>query len=260
VAQLKLLFEGRGGLGETLSKYLSANTGQLSLESKQLLKEKWGALQRVFVSDEGQSIFLQALARVRRKDCAGALAPLDQALGWEKGNIQILWEKARCENVLGSHELYYETIKSVFAADPFSLDALEAVMEAHIYFGQFEKVLTTTLLWKEEGLRSPKARTAFALALLETGNLSGARAWAQPLLDRDRSESLPPIVYFLMGKILVSQAGMTVEATGYLERFLSSVEITRRTETGVWDPYRTTSRAEEAKKLLTELKTRAGGR
>ena len=252
VAELTLLFEGRGPEKDFLLKFYSTTQAQLGVVARETLENRFGALQGMFLTDEGQSDYLQALSHARYNDCSGAAAFLAQAAQLEPGNIKVLREKAACERKLGSYNTLYETLDLAVDTYPFDSRVVDNFVETDSYFGQYAKVLG--FLQKYPEMRSSmRASTAYAVALAETGDVSAVRS-LQAFIAQEKSAGVHPVVLFELGKLLASRPDSAGEATLYLERFGLAAAHPENTTIESWDPYRCAEKKDEAARLLATLK------
>lgn len=253
VAELKLMFEGRAATRETITHYLDLKGDALATEARRALREKLGQLQSTFVSDEGQALFLQALPKVRAKDCQGALPLLAQAAVLEKGSPKVLREKARCEKALGATDRLRDSLSQAAESDPYDSDILESLAETLDYAGAYDK--SAALFDKEPDLaRTVRQRTAYGVALAELGAAGKAIPILRGLLEQKETR-VHPIVYATLGRLLAARGGSQAEATHYLERFVTAASRPENATFDGWDPYHTSEKLEPSQKLLASLKS-----
>src|SRR5262249_28815452 len=125
VAELKMLFEGRPAGRDLILKFLLTESSGLTGDARKSVRDRLNELQRVFLTDRGQSLYLQAVARTRKKDCQSAFGFLNQAAALENGNIRILKEKFRCEKSLGLSDRFYETTHLALDNDPYDTEVVD---------------------------------------------------------------------------------------------------------------------------------------
>jgi tetratricopeptide (TPR) repeat protein len=258
VAELKLLFGGRLASRDVLLGFLNSHGSSLPAESRLALRLKLGSLQSTFVTDEGQSLFLRALPKAQRQECAAALPLLTQAVGLEGGNLKVLHEKARCEKKLGLYPRLYETLKLAFDSDPFDVETRESLLETEIYFAEMANVVTSARR-DPEAVLNARERTALAVALFETGAEAEALPLLQALVESEKTTSGSPILLYTLGRLFSGRSGGSGEAVSYLERFLSLAARPENTLIDGWDPYRCAEKLEPAHKLLASLKVKPVG-
>lgn len=255
LAELKLMFEGRPAARDLLLQFLAGPGRGAAIEWRPAVKEKLARLASTFLTNDGQSLYAQAVVKARRSDCAGAGPLLGQAAALEKGNLRVLREKAACEKALQNWAPWYETLKLAVQENPFNAEVVEHLAEGHLYYKDPAKAVD--LLGADSELtKSPRALTTYSIALLDTGEKPEALAHLQQLIERDKSAVIHPIVSFGLGKILAGRPATSVEAASYLERFLAVAQGTACEREG-WDPYRCAERREEAQKLLEGLRRAA---
>jgi hypothetical protein len=253
LAELKLMLEGRASSRELLLQFLNQNATHLSPESERDLRDKLRVLGSTFVSDEGQSLYLQALARIRHQECTSALPLLDRAVYLEAGNLNVLVEKARCEKTMGQIEHFYDTAKAAYESDPFDKETLDPLLDGHLYFKQFSNILGIFRRTPELFVTNQQ-KTAVAVSFGELGSAQQSLDLLHRLMDVPRASNLHPILFYEAGKILSSRADSTSEAESYLERFISLAQAPQNYLFDGWDPYRCTELVPEAKKMLVALK------
>ncbi len=247
VAELKLLSEGREASRNWLRDFLTREGHSMSPESLQVVGARLTDLQETFLTDEGQTLFYQALARIRREDCEGAIPGLIQAINLEKGNIRLTKEKARCEKMLGQFQNYYESLNAIYVAVPLQTQVQEDLAEAHLNFHHPELAVAMFDSRLGESLKTPRARLIFGLALLEQGKTASAHLILEPLVH---GREVRPILYYGMGKILSQKTNTRAVAVHYLEQFVASA----KPSTNAWDPYHVEERLADAKALLLSLR------
>jgi tetratricopeptide (TPR) repeat protein len=259
VAELKLLLEGRVQSRDTIVEFLKQHS-QLRAEEKEAIRSRFERIQSFFLTDEGQTAFLQAKTRVERKDYQGALAALERSMALERGNVKVLKVKANCERSLGLWESFSQTAKQAFENDPFDPDVVGDMTDAFTYRSQYPKVIEL-FQSNPELLSSVRNRTAYAVAMAESGSVSTAVPLLQTLVEKGKSNAIAPILWFELGSVLAKRRDTTAEATNYLEQFIRSVPtslvgISSSGPSGEasWDPYRTGERRSEAERLLASLR------
>lgn len=251
VCELKVMFEGRAACRDLGRTFLKQTAVPLNAEARRSVRDKLDQLQKTFLTDRGQSLYFQAIAKTRKKDCPAALPLLTQSLAFEKGNVRILKEKLRCEKSLGLTDKFYETTKLAYEGDPFDSEINDDLMELHAYQLDFAKVLEMRDA-DPDANRTPRFRLAAGIALFETGNASEALGELRAFNEQERQ--VHPIVWLTIGKILAQRPEAGAEAIPYLERFLSSAGRVEKTLIEGWDPYRSAEKTDEAKRLLASLK------
>lgn len=241
VAQLQLFFEGRQAARDGLARYLASHGEALPRESRRLLLERWRVIQTSFLTEEGQSLYLQAREKETQGDCPAAVALVSRALVLEKGNTDLLKFRARCEFKTENFAAHYETLKQANGEYPFDLVLQEELAEAHLRFQQPQRVVE---MW--DGATEPfstRKRLALAFSLLDTGADARATALA-PKVGEPRATESPWA--FLLGALAVRR-GNTTEAASVWEGFLKGLE---GESVAASDPYRLKDRAEEARAWL----------
>lgn len=250
VAELRFWLEGREGLRQFLWSYferpLLPGTG-----SGARLERKGAELQSRFLTEEGQSRYHQALVRKASGDLSSALTLLGQSEALEGANLRVLTAKADCQRGLKTWPALRETLVASFQANPLDSRALEAAMEAHVYFRDYGQVLA---LYKRvpRRFRSTRSRLALGVALLESGGDSAAIGVLKPLSPA--AASLSPVLPFALGKALALRSAHAAESIQLLEQFLAGGDDSSNTPSGGWDPYRCAELRDEAKRLVAELK------
>lgn len=258
LSELRLMFEGHAAVAKSMLEYLSAHQATISRENRRQVREKLSALQSVFLTDDGQALFLQGLARSHGGDCLAALPFFSQAEKVEKGNVKVLREEAACETNTGAFDRNYTSLKHAYELQPFDSDVVDALSESYLYYSENQKVLELFPA-ESEAPHTLRQRTAQAVALYR----SGATAPALLLLESLAAEksAVSPIVFFELGKALAEAPavdGRRAQAIAHLKYFLSRVPDAPVVAPLVpaWDPYRLSEQAAEARTLLASLQTR----
>jgi len=251
IAELKLLLESRSLLKEHLSQFLGKRSQPINKEEWFLLRDRMNQLRFIFKTDNGQSLFLQAMPKIQRSDCTPAVALLNQALTIENDHTLILWERAKCELKLLQLERAYETLKRLQDRDPLFPDVYDDLAEAHLYFGNHREVSPLLNgIWNSGAPQTVRQRIALAIALVQMKRPNDAFTIFRSLLESSKHRRIHPVVYYWMGKIRASHRPSQGEALTLLKLFLSAIEQGPSGE--VWDPYRLSELQVDAKKLLTQ--------
>lgn len=250
LSELRLMFDGRPTVTKGILDYLTLHASALSRESRHLLRDKLADLQSAFLTDDGQSLFLQGLARARRGDCPTALSFFSQSDALEKGNLRVLREKAACERKTGAHDRNYATLKAAYELQPFDTEVLDGLSEAFSFYGENQKVLAL-FSSDSEAPRTRRQKLAQAIALLRSGVTAPALLQLQTLSEE--KGATPAIVSFELGKANAARADRKGQALENLKAFLSQMKVADPAE---WDPYHARERVAEAETLLAGLKAR----
>jgi len=248
VTELKLIVEGREAARSWLKEFISREAKSMSVDSRRLVEQRLAEIQDRFLTDDGQSFYHQAKLRIRRKDCEGALPLLAQSQAVENGNLALVREKARCERTLRKFEPYFESLVSLYEANPLSRETQEDLAEASLYFRQPDRAIRVFETRLGGTPSSPYARLLYGIALLEKGKTSSAQLLLEPLVAKSKRHSLSPVVYFGVGKIHALKGGKA-SAVEYLEKFLTSATPSENE----WDPFHLEERQGEARRLLATL-------
>lgn len=248
VAELKLLLEGRLASRDILLKFLGQRAGTLTNEAEQLIQSKHTLLQSLFLTDEGQSLYLRAMTKIQRKDFAGAAPLLTHALSLENNNLRILKEKAKCEKYSKAYDRFHETIQSAFESDPYDMEIIDNLVETYVYYKEYPKIVS---LFRKtpNNLKTNRQRLAFGIALLEVGIPQDAIFVLQGLIERGKNTAIHPIALYAMGR-LMNARGQTVEAGYYWDRFLNTAARTDDILIDGWDPYRSQEKLDGVTQLL----------
>ncbi len=239
VADLQFLFEGRQAAKEGLVKHLTARGESLSRDSRRALVDRWRTLQTAFLTEDGQSLYLQAREKEAQGDCASAIALATRALVSEKGNLELIRFRARCEWKTENFAAHYESLRQAYSEFPFDNSIQEDLAEAHLRFQQPQRVVEMWQKDPEVGL-SVRKRLALIFAYLDTG----MEARAATLLVKPADAKRDEVVYNFLFGALAARRGSNLEALHYWEAFLTQLEKSPRS---AGDSYRLTQRAEEVR-------------
>lgn len=250
VAELKLVLEGRDAACDSLKEFITREARSLSGESLRLVEQRMKELREVFLSDEGQTLYFQALAFVRRQDCVGALPILQQAQVLEKGNARLAREKADCQRSLERYAPYFESLIGLYESNPFAREVQVDLAEASLHFRQPERVVAIFENRVGDPLRSPKARLLYGVALLEQGKYGSAQVLLEPFVGKGKGRDISPVALFAMGKILAQRSAGRATALQFLDRFV----LAAKPANGGWDPFHIDEKVAESRTLLAELK------
>jgi len=286
VSELKLMYDTRQSARDVLLQFIATQNSLLSADSRRALRDKVENIASLFVTDDGQTSFLQAMVEIKDKGCSGAIPLLNQAMQQEPGNAKVLREKAHCERQLGAYRPFHETLKLAVESDPFDPQLADSLSEADIYYEEFNKVIERYRL-APELLRSTRGRIALAIALEGTGARTEALTRLQALVSDQKPVVVHPVVWFVLGRLFAHLPEGGSESRLYLERFLASAVrpepsasqgmltsavvkapaisagavISRETLPrdcliDGWDPYRTEDKILAARKILEELRNK----
>ncbi len=250
VCELKILTEGREACRELMLSNLEGPNLRTT-ESRKFLIERFRDLQKLFLTDEGQTSYLQAVSWVKLKELPRALASFERASQLEKGNASVLREKAKTEKLMGQWDSYLQTCQLAYENDPFDPAVVEETMEVGSYLGNYEKVVS--IQHRSVSTNTIRSQIAYAFALVQMGNVTDALPLLQTIAGQGKITSLHPIVWYSLGKLFSQKRDGHSEAVTYLQRFLSSTARPENLLIEGWDPYRSTDKVDEAKKLLASL-------
>jgi tetratricopeptide (TPR) repeat protein len=237
VAELLLFFEGRRSARDGLARHLAARGDAIPREARRLLLERWRAIQSSFLTEEGQSLYLQARERETQGDCAAALALVARAIVLEKGHLDLLKFRARCEMKTENLSGHYESLKLAHAEYPYDSALQEDLAEAHLRFQQPQRVVE---MWQPVTDPIPaRKRLALVFAFLDTGE--EARAATLLVRPPDAKKDTEAAWTFLYGA-LAARRGSVSEAVHYWETFLAQI---KKQPPSSFDPFRLSDRAAE---------------
>ena len=134
---------------------------------------------------------------------------------------------------------------------PFDDSLIEDLAETLYYAGDYAQVITL-LKGDAENVQSLRLKTAYALALAETGKKAEALPLLQAIMERHKS-AVHPRIWFAKAKILLDTDQQIAEASLLLNRFVKSMETPNATEIDGWDPYRSMEMVPNAQKLISEI-------
>lgn len=239
IAELQFFFDGRQAAKESLVRHLASRGDSLSRDSRRAILERWRALQSAFVTEDGQSLYLQAREKEAQKDFQSALSLVGRALVLEKGNLELLRFRARCEWNTENYAAHYESLKQAYAEFPYDGPIQDELAEAHLRFQQPQRVVE---MWQRESEPLPvRRRLALIFANLDTGG--EAKAATLLIKPADTKKELDVVYSYLYGA-LAARRGSTSEALHHWELFLNQLA---KQAPGPGDCYRLTQRAEEAR-------------
>lgn len=247
VAELSLWTEGRSALPEQLGSLLNDPRRHFSRENRVSLKRRFWELQNSFLTDQAQNLYLQGKHRLDRGDGAGALGLLNQAANADRGQFAILRLKADTEKSLGYWNLYYQSLRAAVRSYPYDGDTLAEFAKAHFYFKNYGEAIEILKSW--EGPMESDLKALYAMALNEIGNYSASANLLKGLVGKGKQEP-PPMVYFALGMALAGTPGSEAEGRRWLLRFVETAS-----EPTGWDPFRTTERLVEVRRLLAQTRS-----
>lgn len=250
LAQLKLLNEGRAASQEVLKSFLTTQEAKLLPAQKARVRTAFTELQNLFVTEQGQSLFLQARVRVQNREWATALPLLDQANRAEDGgNLRILRERWLCLMQLEDWEGYYNSLKHAYVLNSFDSEIAQRLAEAHFRVGAFTAI-TQMHQNDSEPFRKESGRLVLALTYLELQRDKEALAIFQSLHDE---ASAYPVIYYGLGKILTKRSPSISSGISYLEKFVGTNRCVPAS-LAKWDFLKCGDRIELAKKQIAEFR------
>lgn len=169
VAELGLWIEGRGQVADRFLTVLEKTPLRLPRESRTFLKNKFLELQTRFRSDQAQNLYLQAKHRRQRGDLRGALDLLERASQQDRGQFEVLRERARVERQMGSTDQAHETLRLAMRSypyDPATVTMLaDTLLQQKDYKGAVELFDTTEVaLSSHNRAQQAEARKQLAAA------------------------------------------------------------------------------------------------
>jgi len=240
VANLQLLLEGRPKAQETVRKFLTQQDNFLSSANKQEISKQIVELSEVFLSEEAQSHYLQALSKTNLKEWNSSLSPIKQASALESDNLKILSLKYEIEKYLDLHSQAYETLKSIQKLDSYSAKQKERLAESHIYHGKFseaESLLETI----DRGSLSSRSKMALGVSLWESGKKEEAESLIAEVSHLKKSDlAHHPVILWMLYRIALEQSPDSQDAPTALKAFLKASGDKERVLIDGWDPYRVT--------------------
>ncbi len=246
VLELTLWQEGRAALDQRLKEWLEKR-GRLGPAERLALSKKLSELQSLFVTDLGQAKFLLAQTPIEQGDWDLALQLLEESAAAERGNILVLFEKARCEKERERWDSYYQTLQRIHSAQPFQASVLGPLAEAHVKNEYYDNAIRLIAAFPPSQ-RDVRTRVAFAMALLESQQPERARSHFESLLQTERL--LPAqraVVYYGMGQSIYKDKRRRAEALRYLKEF---TELATELPETKWDPYEISDRLRKSLLLI----------
>lgn len=238
VADLELLLEGRSKAQETLRSFLNQEQKTLSPFQKQEVAKKIIALSEVFLKEEAQSNYLQAVSKTKLKEWNASQAPVTQAAALEPDNVKILSLKYEIEKNLGLHDQAYESLKALQNIDTLSTKTRERLAESHFFHGRFSeaKLLLEQI---DKSALSARSRLALAASMWELGEKDEAQEIVDQISLNKRLElSQHPVIFWLQYKKLADEPSESKAAQAALKLFLKASAEPERVLIDGWDPYR----------------------
>jgi tetratricopeptide (TPR) repeat protein len=253
VAELKLVFEGRSQATETVVKFLSQRGEGLEGSQRAKIKQNLQWIQEKFLTEEGQTLYLQALPKIQHDDCPGALTLLNQSTAVEKGALMALKQKANCEKKLKQFNRLYTTLQSAYETCPFDPFVTEELMDAHLFFRDYS---AAAVVYKNDldDVFSDRQRLSIIYSLMETGETPGAVRLLRAHLEAQKGSEISPPVLFALGKVYSQRKDTQSASAQYLEKFLARMTQPRPAVIEEYDPYHLSERIEEAQKILSTIK------
>jgi len=238
VADLQLLLEGRANALETLRGFLGQQNKVLSPLQKQEVLKKIIELSELFLKEEAQTHYLQALSKAKLNEWNASLSPVTQAAALEPDNLKLLTLKHEIEKKTGLHDQAYETLKNIRMIDPLSIKPMERLAEAHIFHGKYLEA-KSLLEQSDRASLSNRGKLALAVSLLESGDREEAQELIEPMVQNKKMElSQHPVTLWMAYRLALEDDPKSKETQMALKTFLTSSSETPRVLIDGWDPYR----------------------
>lgn len=229
LADHQLLLTNRSRARETLVAALQTN--KLEAESQKLLQNHLNEINTKFVTDEGQSNYLQAQARVNQRDCAKAESLLETANRYELNNSAVLDLMAKCQLEQHEGERYTATVRTLLSTDPTNWVRRLRLVESLLHDSKATQALE--VLGNPAAIpKTNAAQLAYGVTLYETGNWDASVRVLNTLAQG--REGVNPIVFYYLGK--TSERSNKPTASSYFNRFVVSAR--ERKDRTSWDPYK----------------------
>jgi len=252
VSDLQLLLDGHESAQKTILEFLSEGREHLSSSQVWIVQQRLLEVQNRFVKDDSQSLYFQAMVKIKLADFNQALPLLNQANQIEKGNSKILESKAQCERELGQYTQYYDTLKTTAELNWINNKVREELLEAQYFFRDFSDIIQ----WSQSQINSNmslRQKTVISLAKLEKAeNQDSVRAFLQ-IIEGAKGRPVNPMIWYGLGRCYRKMENVGA-ATKYFEKFVSMTAKSQVIATQTWDPYRTAEKLEDAKQWLLETK------
>ncbi len=192
VADMFFVVEGR----QKASTWLQSNIDTLRQESVALskkddsvvrarkvflLKEKLFTLLHKFLTELGQTTYYHLRQVAQEKErCRDELSPLNDLLGIEQNQMDILSLLMRCAKSTQQWKRYSAYLLTSYELNPYESSINDALVEASLYLGKNEPILSYV---KRFGARelTPIQRLAYVKVLIDNGENSQARKILSPL-------------------------------------------------------------------------------
>ncbi len=253
VSELELLIKGHETAQQTILQFLKKQKNILSPSVIKDIQGRLWIMQNRFIKDESQSLYLQAMTKIKLLDFSQGLALLNRSIALENGNLLVLQAKANCEKKLSLFNKFYETLKLASSVVEMNRGWSESLLEAQYYFKDYGDVVTWFELQVKSTL-SPRQRLSSGMALIETGQEKEGALLLSQLHNSRQSNPVFPILWYGLGRVLIKKPATIGAGVQYLERFLSATGQVDTLSIDGWDPYRSLEKVAEVKAWLADIK------
>ena len=238
----QLLLHGKAKARETLVSSVSSKT--FSPENKQLIRKRLGEINALFVTDEGQSNYYQAISRAHHGDYQRAESLLEFAHRSEGGNTRVLRELARCQIKQLELERYANTLRLLISFEPFEWAHPLALSDVCLHLQRPNEALEI-LESVPELSRGLELKTRLAVALYEMERHARAASMFKELAQQPK---VHPTVWYYLGKISETSKKPSALSTHYYRLFVETTEKSMAPSS--LDPFRLKTRLAEIKRQL----------
>lgn len=219
----------------------------ISPEQALSLQDKLNDLNARFISDDGQSSYLQGVAKSRHGEFAKAEKLLEFASRAENVNTTVLNELVRCQAAQGAWDRYTASLQQLFSLNPFDWKLRLNLAEALIFQAQPAQALAT-LGSPSEIPRSVPHQVAYAAALFDSGDRNRSIAIFTEVVKHH--ETVHPIAWYYLGTL--GNPNLAEHSRLYIQRFQRAAKKLKPAAGG-FDPYRTSERLQQIEATRGDL-------
>jgi len=208
------------------------------------LREQAHRISTVYLTDLGQSFYLQALVHSEHQQWQEALSLVELARTHEGEHLSLLRLKAQCEFNLKDFKSRLSTLEALYRLEPWNLEFKENLVENYYHEGYPDKVLEVTKMTTE----SVHLKT-YSLLILSEKKPKEVLPQLLTLTDHATKET-PAVLWFALGRAYEDKGSHTESHKAY-KTFLAKTANFSLGPTG-WDPYRLEDKRKVAQAELKE--------
>jgi thioredoxin-like negative regulator of GroEL len=229
LVDLRFLVDGRDAARKQFLEF--GKSHMLTPNQKNLFRQRLQNLNEFFITNEAQSLFLQAKMALQNNDRDKERDLLQKCENLEQRNSLVLTRLAQNYHHAAAYEQYAETLSSLHQINPFDESVLTSLVESLLFLGKPAAVVSALKPNRHGGMLTEQ-RLAYAAALFETGEREQARMILHALARSAPRDKIHPAVWYYLS--LSENWKGPVKNWRVLRAYKDAMEKSAKE----WNPYR----------------------